>query len=389
MVVERRFLGRGYPMLHRGARQAQFSQISDCVVRKDHTCGKFVGVSKSCFIACPSTEEVETLLALIVEKLTKIGVEPVIAIKERAYGQDIFCTKICGKIIESQFCIVILDDMIQAMPKGAINIPNSNVYYEYGLMTALGKHVVPLQKQGQQLAFNIQTHDTIKYTPSNVSAELDRAFKDALRAIEERADREHTGAVSPRFIRRCLEMNGFREKDESWFLASDIEDTEFTAYDHGSEKGYLLTTVQEDREEMADCLTDIQVIIKRLESRCSELANQDKELSDKIEKLKAIPEEEQPQYETVVAGSRVMRRRMPMRLADLEIERQKLPPKLESIQNSKFAIILSPNLAGLKTKIVEQYNNMQKDFLNLPLYVGDPSGIRIGERSIVFTYPSL
>ena len=77
------------------------------------------------------------------EKLAKVGVEPIIAVKERAYGQDIFCTKICGKIIESRFCIVILDDTIEAEK----NIPNPNVYYEYGLMTSLRKHIIPLQKE--------------------------------------------------------------------------------------------------------------------------------------------------------------------------------------------------------------------------------------------------
>jgi len=152
-----RFYGhnRGFLRFENLLQPTQFREIPKCVVRKDHSCGKFLGASKSCFVACPSTEEVETMLALIIEKLTKIGVEPVIAIKERAYGQDIFCTKICGKIIESQFCLVILDDTIEPINGSGANIPNPNVYYEYGLMTALGKYVIPLQKEGQELAFNI------------------------------------------------------------------------------------------------------------------------------------------------------------------------------------------------------------------------------------------
>jgi len=78
-----------------------------CFIRKGHKCGKNFGASKSCFIACPENDELETVIALIMEKLTKEGYEPIVAVKERAYGQDIFCTKICGKIIESRFCIVI------------------------------------------------------------------------------------------------------------------------------------------------------------------------------------------------------------------------------------------------------------------------------------------
>jgi hypothetical protein len=122
-----------------------------------HNCGKIFGASKSCFIACPTDEELEPILELMSEKLTKMGVEPVIAVKERAYGQDIFCTKICGKIIESRFCAVFLDDTIINKQ----NIPNPNVYYEYGLMTSLRKHIIPLQKDSLKLAFNIQSYDTI------------------------------------------------------------------------------------------------------------------------------------------------------------------------------------------------------------------------------------
>jgi len=82
------------------------------------------------------------MLALISEKLQKSQVEPIIAVKERAYGKDIFCTKICGKIIESKFCMTILDDTI----KNGVNVPNPNIYFEYGLMTALKKYIIPLQK---------------------------------------------------------------------------------------------------------------------------------------------------------------------------------------------------------------------------------------------------
>ncbi len=140
---------RGLLTLAEGSQPTQFREITKCLVRKDHTCGKFVGASKSCFVACPSTQEMKFILNIIAEKLTKIGIKPIIAIEQRVYGQDILCTKICGKIIESQFCIVLLDDTVEKIHSTTTNIPNPNVYYEYGLMTALGKHVIPLQKDGQ------------------------------------------------------------------------------------------------------------------------------------------------------------------------------------------------------------------------------------------------
>ena len=94
-----------------------------CFIRKEHKCEKIFGASKSCFIACPNEDEIQTVIALISEKLSRVGIEPIIAVQKRAYGQDIFCTKICGKIIEAKFCIVMLDDLIQESK----NIPNPNV----------------------------------------------------------------------------------------------------------------------------------------------------------------------------------------------------------------------------------------------------------------------
>jgi hypothetical protein len=163
-----------------------FSQVHKCFIRRSHSCGKYIGASKSCFIACPSSSDFALVTEIIHQKLNKIGVEPVQALKDRAYGEDIFCTKICGKIIESQFCIVVLDDFPEKVKGETVYVPNPNVYYEYGLMTALGKYVIPLQKEDQKLAFNIYTHDTIKYNNSNLSVELDRALMDAKKYIEEK-----------------------------------------------------------------------------------------------------------------------------------------------------------------------------------------------------------
>ncbi|MDQ1286093.1 MAG: hypothetical protein QG663_1519 [Thermodesulfobacteriota bacterium] len=122
------------------------------------------------------------ILELISEKLKRLGIDPIIAVKDRAYGQDIFCTKICGKIIESRFCIVILNDLIE----NEIRIPNPNVYYEYGLMTSLRKHIIPLQKEDLNLAFNIQSHDTIKYNSRNIGTEIEIAIRNAIKLTEKK-----------------------------------------------------------------------------------------------------------------------------------------------------------------------------------------------------------
>ena len=208
----------------------QFRRIQQCFIRKGHTCGKYLGASKSCFIACPSTGDIKMLTGLISEKLARNGIEPVVAIDIRAYGQDIFCTKICGKIIEAQFCIAILDDMLFDARGKNISIPNPNVYYEYGLMTSLGKYVIPLQKEGHELAFNIKTHDTIRYNPGDVSAEIDKALQEAIRFTVEERESYPEGIIPEYMYRSFLAMKGYQKPGYSWLLSDDLEGTVFSGY---------------------------------------------------------------------------------------------------------------------------------------------------------------
>jgi len=269
------------------SRVDSFRLNEQCFIRKGHKCGKNFGASKSCFIACPENDELETIIALIMEKLTKEGYEPIVAVKERAYGQDIFCTKICGKIIESRFCIVILDDAIEEK----MNIPNPNVYYEYGLMTALGKHIIPLQKRDLKLAFNIQSYDTIKYTGKNISFELDRAIKDAIRITEKKEKSykvEEKSTLYEKTLLRKLEMAGFNQRDDEWFLHSIIKDTNFKGFgqDEKTDKPFYLYLGKIDNiNEFKEYLNDLGIVIFRTEHKEKELQ---KKLSSLKEKLKNV-----------------------------------------------------------------------------------------------------
>ena len=252
-----------------------------CFIRKEHKCGKIIGASKSCFIACPNDDELGPILALFSEKLAKVGIEAIIAVKERAYGQDIFCTKICGKIIESKFCVTILDDAI----KDGKNIPNPNVYYEYGLMTALGKHIIPLQKEDLKLAFNIQSYDTIKYNPKNIATELDRAIKDAIKITESR-DKEDkkTGIFPEKSILRSFELSGFKLREENWFLSDVINDTEFRGFGQYDKGFYAYLGKLDDQEEMQTYLDDLNIVLYRTEKKFEELTREiqenEKEIAD-------------------------------------------------------------------------------------------------------------
>lgn len=250
-----------------GGLQSNFKINNQCFIRKVHKCGKIFGASKSCFIACPSDTSIEPILALMSEKLAKVGIESIIAVKERAYGQDIFCTKICGKIIESKFCIVVLDDTIV----GSKSFPNPNVYYEYGLMTSLRKHIIPLQKEKLKLAFNIQSYDTVKYNDVNISSELDRAIKDAIKISESSEKVEQESYISDKTILRKFELEGFDLKTDEWFLNDVIDDTNFKGFGHGEKSSYLYLGKILSEDEFQVYLEDFDLVLYRTERKAKKL----------------------------------------------------------------------------------------------------------------------
>lgn len=257
--------------------QAAFEINEKCFIRKDHKCGKLFGASRSCFIACPSKDDIEPILEIASMKLSKVGIEAIIAVKDRAYGQDIFCTKICGKIIESKFCIVILDDSIVE----AKSIPNPNVYYEYGLMTSLEKHIIPLQKDDLKLAFNIQSYDTIKYNLKNISVELDRAIKDAIKITESNEQNEKKYVFPERSILRSFELAGLLLKDEKWFLHEMIDDTNFKGFGQSNFNFYVFLGKINELNEIQVYLEDLNVILYRIEKMRQILKNQTEEFTPK------------------------------------------------------------------------------------------------------------
>ena len=132
-----------------------------CFVRNEK-CKRIFESTQICFIASPAHQEVAWELERIKTLLRKKDIEPYIAVEEFNPQKDIYCEKICSKIIESQFCIVILNEVTYKINEKEVKMPNPNVYYEYGFMTALNKKIIPIQIQDQKLAFNIQGLDTVK-----------------------------------------------------------------------------------------------------------------------------------------------------------------------------------------------------------------------------------
>ncbi len=318
-----------------------FPLNEQCFIRKEHKCGKIFGASKSCFIACPRNGELAVILGLMSEKLTKVGIEPIIAVKERSYGQDIFCTKICGKIIESRFCVVILDDSIA----NGINIPNPNVYYEYGLMTSLKKHIIPLQKDGLDLAFNIQSYDTIKYKNETIESELDRAIKDAIR-ITEKKEKEDKGIALPeKTLLRQLEMAGFDKRDESWFLYDVIEDTNFKGFGQYDKEFYLYLGKIDNAAEFKDYLDDLGVVLYRTEKKARELKEKQSDLTNSLKLSKIEMKKEENKLAGKGRNSSIMLSQYNREIKRLELDIEDIKGKLLLMLTIFVGFIINPQLS--------------------------------------------
>jgi len=318
-----------------------FPLNEQCFIRKEHKCGKIFGASKSCFIACPRNGELAVILGLMSEKLTKVGIEPIIAVKERSYGQDIFCTKICGKIIESRFCVVILDDSIA----NGINIPNPNVYYEYGLMTSLKKHIIPLQKDGLDLAFNIQSYDTIKYKNETIESELDRAIKDAIR-ITEKKEKEDKGIALPeKTLLRQLEMAGFDKRDESWFLYDVIEDTNFKGFGQYDKEFYLYLGKIDNAAEFKDYLDDLGVVLYPTEKKARELKEKQSDLTNSLKLSKIEMKKEENKLAGKGRNSSIMLSQYNREIKRLELDIEDIKGKLLLMLTIFVGFIINPQLS--------------------------------------------
>lgn len=159
----------------------------DNKIRKNETC--IIGLprcdyvfssTRSCFIAYgfeDSTLEMDVLNAVLESK----DIEPVQAGGKLAPAQNAFCTKICSKIITSQFCIVLLNNS----EKKDIEIPNANVNMEYGLMLAFNKYVIPFQRKKQKLPFNVAGLDTIKYSDTDFRRLANDAIDEAIKRTKQ------------------------------------------------------------------------------------------------------------------------------------------------------------------------------------------------------------
>ena len=107
---------------------------------------------------------------IIIKILKNNGYKPYFAVFEEQYNENAFCTKICSKIISAEFCIVMLNNPRHNKVKdhsSDIRFPSANVYFEYGMMTAMNKNIIPIIGKKQKLPFNVQHLDVLIYETLN------------------------------------------------------------------------------------------------------------------------------------------------------------------------------------------------------------------------------
>jgi hypothetical protein len=142
-------------------------------------CGYGFGSARVCFIGRPADGEFQLEEDILRQLLKERNYDGYVALQRLDPGNFAFCTKICSQIITSQFCIVLLNESAH-VANPAVKMPNPNVHLEYGMMLSFHKHVIPMQREAEQLAFNIAPLDTIKYKPETFRDKAEQAIDDAI-----------------------------------------------------------------------------------------------------------------------------------------------------------------------------------------------------------------
>jgi len=154
--------------------QDKLKRNENCIIGLPR-CDYVFNSNRSCFIAYGFLEsrlEMEILRGILEDR----NIEVFEAGGDLEPGKNAFCTKICSKIICSQFCIVLINQDT----KNNIRVPNANVNMEYGLMLGFNKYIIPFQKQDDILPFNVSGLDTIKYDQGNFKEKAQQAVKKAI-----------------------------------------------------------------------------------------------------------------------------------------------------------------------------------------------------------------
>lgn len=147
-----------------------FENKFPCLISEERTCFP-TPIDNLVFIIGPGSSEFEKDLERVIDVLKGFGLEGYFALlSEKEKGLDVFCDKICSKILRSLFCIAILNNPItlhyidkETKKKQLFRAPRVNVYFEYGIATAMRKNIIPIMVKHTTLPFDVQHLDVVTY----------------------------------------------------------------------------------------------------------------------------------------------------------------------------------------------------------------------------------
>jgi len=93
--------------------------------------------------------------------------------------------------------------------------------------------------------------------------------------------------LSDKAIFRRMEMVGFVERDDNWFLYDAISDTNFKGLSYSNEDKwmYLYLAKIDEEKDIQSYIEDLGVVLYRTEKKCNELVQEKNEYTSKIEDL--------------------------------------------------------------------------------------------------------
>lgn len=135
------------------------------------------------------------------------------------------------------------------------------------------------------MAFNIQSHDTIKYSSKNVGAEIETAIRDAIKLTNEKKKENSYENLVNKSILRKLELAGFEITDKNWILSNVIEDTAFKGFMHRDKNFNAHVGKIDNLIDIQTYIDDLGVVIYRTERKIKSLQEEYDRLNEQCESI--------------------------------------------------------------------------------------------------------
>jgi len=163
-----------------------------CIISNERHCKAHSVNENLVFVIGSASSDFEDDIHRIKEVMKEFNLNPYFATKEdREKGLDAFCDKICSKILQSRFCVVLANSPKNKLvttsfpPEKQIKTkfpnfpayekilyPSPNVWYEIGLAIGNGKRILPLfRKTSENLPFDVQHLDFDFFTSQKILEE--------------------------------------------------------------------------------------------------------------------------------------------------------------------------------------------------------------------------